>query len=63
MDEFPIYDERTLNIGFPQSTKKVSEYVLIDWVGGPDGKIFGARWNSEVRAADREPTIFPSDPT
>ena len=35
-----------------------SYYVLIDWVGGPDGKIFGSR---SVRP-DQEPDIFQSGP-
>ena len=30
--------------------KSEIQYVLIDWVGGPDGKIFGPRWRRTDRA-------------
>ena len=55
--------------GLPNSLLQGWKYVLIDWVGGPDGKIFGSRsWRTGPSAArsvrhDREPNIFLSGPT
>ena len=49
--------------------KAVVRYcVLIDWVGGPDGKVFGSRSGRTDRAQHRDPSamtesqIFPIQP-